>query len=144
MRDLAGARLTWTLLMYVGDIPVRTRRWYIGGPALVHNGTAIDPRLFLSSPGTGSFMESSGFIYWTSACLPVCDCLQDLVKGISVSEQFLQPIQTKIPANMSRWSNVGVMLGQRLRRWPNITPALDQRFVLADTPPRAKGQNLCE
>ena len=30
-----------------------------------------------------------------------------------------------------RWTNVGVMLGLRLRRWPNITPTLVQRLVFA-------------
>ena len=28
--------------------------------------------------------------------------------------------------------NVGLMLGQRLRRWPNIKPALAQYIVLAN------------
>ena len=28
------------------------------------------------------------------------------------------------PANTRRWSNVGLLLGHRLRRWPNIKPAL--------------------
>ena len=30
-----------------------------------------------------------------------------------------------------RWLNAGLMLGHRLRRWPNINPALSQRPVLA-------------
>ena len=35
------------------------------------------------------------------------------------------------PANPRRWSNAGLMLGQRRRRWTNIKPALDQRLLLA-------------
>ena len=31
--------------------------------------------------------------------------------------------------NMRRLSNVGVMLGHRLRRWPNITPTLEKRLM---------------
>ena len=36
----------------------------------------------------------------------------------------------KFPANMRRWTNVGLMLAQRLRRWPNIKPTLVQRPIL--------------
>ena len=35
------------------------------------------------------------------------------------------------PANTTRWSNVGLMLAQRRRRWASISPALDQRVLLA-------------
>ena len=28
-----------------------------------------------------------------------------------------------------RSSNAGIMLGHRLRRWPNITPTLDKRLM---------------
>ena len=35
------------------------------------------------------------------------------------------------PANTRRWSNAGVILGQRRRQWANINPALGQRLVLA-------------
>ena len=31
--------------------------------------------------------------------------------------------------NTSRWSNVGSMLGHRLRRWSNINPTMGQRLV---------------
>ena len=34
--------------------------------------------------------------------------------------------------NMKHWTNAGLMLANRLRSWPNITPALVQCFVLAD------------
>ena len=33
------------------------------------------------------------------------------------------------PANTSRWPNVGLMLGQRRRRWANIKPTLGQHLV---------------
>ena len=36
-----------------------------------------------------------------------------------------------IPANTRRWSNVGVMLFHRFRRWVNVNPTLDQRSVFA-------------
>ena len=31
---------------------------------------------------------------------------------------------------MGRWHSVGLMLGQRRRRWPNIKPTPGQRLVL--------------
>ena len=36
-----------------------------------------------------------------------------------------------LPANTGRWHNVGVMLGQRRRRWPHIEPTFCQRVVFA-------------
>ena len=33
------------------------------------------------------------------------------------------------PTNTRRLSKVGLMLGQRRRRWPSIKPTLDQRLV---------------
>ena len=36
-----------------------------------------------------------------------------------------------IPANKRHWANAGSMLGHRLRRWPNIDPALAQCLLLA-------------
>ena len=35
------------------------------------------------------------------------------------------------PANTRRWTNVGLMLAHRLRRWANIKPTLIQRLVFA-------------
>ena len=41
------------------------------------------------------------------------------------------------PANTKHSPSVGTMLAYRLRRWPNIVPALDERLVFAGTcPPR--------
>ena len=36
-----------------------------------------------------------------------------------------------IPASTTHWNNVGLMLGHRLRRWPNIKPTLFQCVVFA-------------
>ena len=36
-----------------------------------------------------------------------------------------------MPANTRRSPNVGTMLANRLRRWPNIVPALGERLVFA-------------
>ena len=36
-----------------------------------------------------------------------------------------------IPANTKRWPYVGLMLGQRRRRWANIKPTLGQPLVFA-------------
>ena len=34
-----------------------------------------------------------------------------------------------IPASTRRCTNIGLMLGQRRRRWPNFNPTLVQRLV---------------
>ena len=36
------------------------------------------------------------------------------------------------PENTRCWTNAGLMLGHRLRRWHNIKPALGQRHVFAE------------
>ena len=36
-----------------------------------------------------------------------------------------------IPANMRRWADAGLLLGQRRRRWANSKPALVQRPMIA-------------
>ena len=38
------------------------------------------------------------------------------------------------PANTSRLPNAGRTLAHRLQRWPNISPTLGQRLVLAELP----------
>ena len=43
---------------------------------------------------------------------------------------------TSFPANTRRWTNAGLMLAQRRRRWANITPALAQRLVSHGFAPR--------
>ena len=35
------------------------------------------------------------------------------------------------PANTRRWSNTGLTLAHYLRRWPNVSPTLDQHLVFA-------------
>ena len=37
------------------------------------------------------------------------------------------------PANTRRWRNVGLLLGQRLRRWHNNKTTLRQNLVFAGT-----------
>ena len=39
--------------------------------------------------------------------------------------------EARIPAYTIHWSNAGLMLARRLRRRPNINPALDQCIVFA-------------
>ena len=38
-------------------------------------------------------------------------------------------------ANIRRWPNAGLLLGQRLRRWANSEPALGQRLIFAGNIP---------
>ena len=42
-------------------------------------------------------------------------------------------IPMHIISNTRRWTNAGLKLAHRLRRWPNINPALVQRLVFAGT-----------
>ena len=35
-----------------------------------------------------------------------------------------------LPVSLRHWPDVGIMLGRRRRRWPNIIPALGQRLML--------------
>ena len=44
-------------------------------------------------------------------------------KTVSASAMCAKPGQTT-PTNAKRWTNAGLMFGQRLRLWPNIDPAL--------------------
>ena len=46
--------------------------------------------------------------------------------------QIETPNSRLYPAIMTRWPNVGLLLGQRRRRWPNSKPKLDQRHVCWD------------
>ena len=39
------------------------------------------------------------------------------------------PTLTTLPVNTWRWTNGGLILGHRLRRWPSIKPPLIQRHV---------------
>ena len=45
------------------------------------------------------------------------------------------PPRLHLPANTRCSSNAGLMLVHRLRRWPNIKPALDKRIVFAGLAP---------
>ena len=48
-----------------------------------------------------------------------------LPQAAGFSEQYANP------ANTRRWPNVGLMLGQRRRRWANVCPTFVQRLVFA-------------
>ena len=52
--------------------------------------------------------------------------------------------QALFPANTRRWPNVGVMLGQRRRRWTGITSTLFQCFVPAGLLGRCEGPTLIQ
>ena len=45
-------------------------------------------------------------------------------------------LQSSAPANTRLWPNAGLMLGHRLRRWPNIEPALVKVWCLLGGPRR--------
>ena len=55
-------------------------------------------------------------------------------KPVSVSNDFTQTCQSglicpKCPANRRQWAYVGLMLGNRRRRWANIKPTWAQRLL---------------
>ena len=54
------------------------------------------------------------------------------MKTWSLSQRFVRPLTQQ---NTRREHNVAVMLGQRLRRWPNITATLSSRLVFARRTP---------
>ena len=54
-----------------------------------------------------------------------------LLKGVMLCNLQRQSIYTT--ANMRNGSDVKLMLGQHLRRWPNINPTYDQCLVFAGT-----------
>ena len=65
-------------------------------------------------------------IMWRGLCSIKCKIhgkTQFSQKRLSVGEC------SEFPANTRRWSNAGLMLAHRLRRWANISPALGQRLV---------------
>ena len=47
-----------------------------------------------------------------------------------------------LSANTRRWSNVALILGRRLRRWPNIKPTLDHHIVYTVTWRWRNAENL--
>ena len=42
--------------------------------------------------------------------------------------------EENLPANMRPSPNAGLMLAQRLRRWPSINPVLGERLVFVELP----------
>ena len=55
------------------------------------------------------------------------------VTSWSVMFIMISSVNRPTPANTTHWNNVGLMLGHRLRRWPNIKPTLFQCVVFAGT-----------
>ena len=56
-----------------------------------------------------------------------CEVMRD-VKEIT---GFAQYITNGVPGSTRRWLNFWLILGHRLRRWPNISQTLGQRLVFA-------------
>ena len=54
--------------------------------------------------------------------------LEATVPGYSAGTQPAK-VRKQNTTDSRRWSSAAVMLGQRRRRWPNITAALGQRLV---------------
>ena len=63
----------------------------------------------------------------------LCDAKANII-NCSLFKLFLFDIHSAvlIRANMRRLTNVGLMLGQRRRRWTNIKPELTQLLVFAE------------
>ena len=61
------------------------------------------------------------------------DCVTTLIPEYGMCEHIAQAstclhcvyVYRLIPANVSQWPNVDLMLGHRLRRWPNMESTLD-------------------
>ena len=68
-------------------------------------------------------------VMWQSIILIICDralCDRALY-SLYVAEQY---VPLYVPSGLC-WTNVGLILAHRLRRWPSISPALVQCLVLA-------------
>ena len=71
--------------------------------------------LSLRSPSSGCFLDQFS--------LHVHNCGYSSIHSfIHSSISIHAHVYIHIPANMSHWTNVGLMLGHRLRRWTNIKP----------------------
>ena len=93
-------------LTLITDPPAKTRRW---------------PRVVL--------MLAHRLRRWANFKTTLGQCLMfdgPLPHAHAASNQAI----THIPANMARSLNVGLLLGQRRRRWTNNEPALGQCLVL--------------
>ena len=76
---------------------------------------------FLGLRGSAQLVYMRGNMYvidLTLNCRPINKC------GI------IAFVRVSISYHTRDWTNAGLMLGQRLRRWPNIKPALVQRLEL--------------
>ena len=67
----------------------------------------------------------------------------DTLPPWSIPHPYLKPMHVPqqgsypCPENSRRLPDVGVMFGQRRRRWPNIKPTLGQRVIFAEYPLKA-------
>ena len=64
-------------------------------------------------------------ITWWDKLLRIVNILSSAVR---IGDDLVAAV---IPANTRRWTNAGLMLGQRRRRWANINPAMVQRLGIA-------------
>ena len=82
----------------------------------------------VSTAGSVNWQESRRFcVDHRSPTRPCASQLNDNHDPLLV-EEWVQARST--PANTRRWTNVGLMLDQRRRRWPNNKPTLFQRLVV--------------
>ena len=62
--------------------------------------------------------------------------------GLFVACLFSGALRYGFPAYTRRWPNVGLLLGQRRRRWANSKPTLGQRLMFAGLHVTEKNQRV--
>ena len=88
-------------------------------------------------------MEASGWYVSFPGALPsewhiVVLSSLELIRNARKLNSYISATWSCVTASTRRKNNVGLMLGQRHRRWPNIKPALDQTTLFAGVPNRGK------
>ena len=58
--------------------------------------------------------------------------LSFLKKYLNIESQPQQGANDLTYKTLRRWNNAGLIVGQRLRRWPTIKSALDQTLVIVE------------
>ena len=99
-------------------------------------GPVVAQPLF-SNAGGGSDVESPrsvisvGFNYQLRCFMSSIMATMARCGSCSQANSFSKRLQwcKQNPANTRHWPNVGLMLGQRRRRWNNISPTLSQHLV---------------
>ena len=85
-------------------------------------------------------MEASGWYVSFPGALPlewhivVLSSLELMLNARKLNS-YISATWSCVTASTRRENNVGLMLGQRHRRWPNIKPALNQSVVFAVATP---------